>query len=224
MSVVLPATATVGQPVTITPQVADSSVGVWGVKVAGADGIPICTFHAPPYTCTWTPMVPGTQTIRVIGMNAAGHSAVATGNVTVNPPAQMAPPTVSLVAAAVTGVSTPTGLTATASANAGIAELQFIVDGKTQCTVKAAPYACNWTPGASGYTSIEARAVDAAGNVASVSTSMQVNAYAVPYRALALRGDDSSAPGELNAPATATATRVVAKIRTATAQRSRSGI
>lgn len=220
VSLSAPATAVVGQPVTIAPAVVDN-VGVWGVKVAGADGIPICTFEAPPFTCTWTPLAPGMQTIRVIGLDAAGNSAVATANVMVNPPASTTPPVVSVAVPPATGVSRTTTLSAAAEANAGIAELQFIVDGKTLCTVKAAPYTCNWTPGAAGYASIEARAVDAAGNIASVSANMRVNAQVTPYRALAQkRGDESEAAGDLLAQ---TPPPAAPRIRTAAAARARSG-
>jgi hypothetical protein len=216
VSLSAPAMATVGQPVTIAPAVVDN-VGVWGVKVAGMDGIPICTFDAPPYTCTWTPLAPGMQTIRVIGVDAAGNSAMATANVMVNPPADTTPPMVAVAAPAFTGVSTPTTLSATAQANTGIAELQFIVDGKTLCTVKTPPYTCNWTPAASGYASIEARAFDAAGNAASVSAQMQVNPHVVPYRALALKGqEDAGTAGNAQSHA---APPVTAKIRTAAASR-----
>ncbi|WP_261803493.1 Ig-like domain-containing protein [Variovorax sp. PAMC26660] len=215
VSLSAPAMATVGQPMTIAPAVVDN-VGVWGVKVAGTDGIPICTFDAPPYTCTWTPLAPGMQTIRVIGVDAAGNSAMATANVMVNPPADTTPPTVSVAAPTFTSVSTSTTLSATAQANVGIAQIQFIVDGKTLCTVKAAPYTCNWTPAASGYASVEARAIDAAGNAASVSAQMQVNAHVVPYRALALKSEETNAPGNAQAHA---APPVAAKIRTAAASR-----
>jgi hypothetical protein len=160
------------------------------------------------------------QTIRVIGVDAAGNSAMATANVMVNPPADTTPPVVSVAVPAATGVRTSTTLSAAAQANAGIAELQFIVDGKTLCTVKVAPYTCNWTPGAAGYASIEARAVDAAGNIASVSANMQVNARITPFRALALQeGDGESFGGQQQT--RAAALPVAAKVRTATALRDR---
>jgi hypothetical protein len=217
VSLSAPAMATVGQPVTIAPAVVDN-VGVWGVKVAGIDGIPICTFDAPPYTCAWTPLAPGMQTIRVIGVDAAGNSAMATANVMVNPPADTTPPTVSVAVPTFTGVSTSTPLAATAQANSGIAEMQFIVDGKTLCTVKTAPYTCNWTPAASGYASIEARAIDASGNTASVSAQMQVKPHLVPYRALALKDEEVEAAGR--GALSHAAPPAAPKIRTAAASRS----
>ena len=166
-------------------------------------------------------MTPGMQTIRVIGVDAAGNSAMATANVMVNAPADMAPPVVSVAVPAATGVSRTTTLSAVAQANSGISELQFIVDGKTLCTVKAAPYTCNWTPGAAGYASIEARAVDAMGNIASVSANMQVNAQITPYRALAQKEGEKDVADVLTQAPTPAA--VVPKVRTAVASRDRSG-
>jgi hypothetical protein len=72
-----------------------------------------------------------------------------------------------------TAARAPAQLAANASAN--VAELSFIVDGKTVCSLQAAPFACRWTPSAAGYANIEARAVDAAGNIASVSALTRVN-------------------------------------------------
>jgi len=221
VSLSAPAMATVGQPVTIAPAVVDN-VGVWGVKVAGTDGIPICTFDTPPYTCIWTPLAPGMQTIRVIGVDAAGNSAMATANVMVNPPAQTTPPVVSVAVPAATGVKTATTLSAAVQADAGVAELQFIVDGKRLCTVKAAPYTCNWTPSTAGYASIEARATDSAGNIASVSANMQVNATITPYRALALRGGENNEAVENLLHPTAPPPAPL-KVRTAGTPRDRSG-
>jgi hypothetical protein len=88
--------------------------------------------------------------------------------------------------------------------------------------VKVAPYTCNWTPGAAGYASIEARAVDAAGNIASVSANMQVNARITPFRALALQEGDSESFGGQQQQTRAAALPVAAKVRTATALRDRS--
>jgi hypothetical protein len=163
-------------------------------------------------------MTPGMQTIRVIGVDAAGNSAMATANVMVNAPADVAPPVVSVAVPAARGSARTTTLSAAAQANSGIAELQFIVDGKTLCTVKAAPYTCNWTPGAAGYASIEARAVDAMGNIASVSAKMQVNAHITPYRALALKDEEVEAAGR--GALSHAAPPAAPKIRTAAASRS----
>jgi hypothetical protein len=65
-------------------------------------------------------------------------------------------------------------LSAGASDNVGVAELKFIVDGKTACTLRAAPYVCAWTPKRPGSANVEVRATDAAGNVASASASIRI--------------------------------------------------
>lgn len=173
VSVAAPSMATVGQLTVIAPAVVDNA-GVWGVKVLGRDSIPICTFTAPPYTCSWTPSAPGVQTIRVVAVDAAGNSAVASANVIVNPPSDMVPPTVALSVPASVATGIAARLTATASDNVAVTELKFIVDGKTACTLRAAPYVCAWTPKRPGAVNIEARAMDAAGNVASGSAGMRI--------------------------------------------------
>ncbi|MGJ7602877.1 Ig-like domain-containing protein [Variovorax sp. LT1R20] len=173
VSLAAPAMATVGQPTTLAP-VAVDNVGIFGVKVVGANSLPICTFTAPPYTCTWTPTTAGTQTIRVIALDMAGNSAVAFANVIVNPPADALVPTVALATPSAAAAGMAMRLTATASDNVGVSELKFIVDGKTVCTLRAAPYVCAWTPAKTGAANIEVRAADAAGNVASASAQVSI--------------------------------------------------
>jgi hypothetical protein len=173
VSLAAPSMAVVGQPTTIAPAVVDNA-GVWGVKVLGRDSIPICTFTAPPYTCSWTPTTPGVQTIRVVAIDAAGNSAVASANVIVNPPSDTVAPTVALAPPPTAATGMATRLSATASDNVAVAELKFVVDGKTACTLHAAPYVCAWTPKRPGAANIEVRAIDAAGNVATASASMRI--------------------------------------------------
>jgi hypothetical protein len=150
------------------------NASIVGVKVVGRDSIPICTFTAPPYTCSWTPSAPGVQTIRVIALDAAGNSAVASANVIVNAPSDIVPPAVALAVPPSVPVGVPARLSANASDNVGVAELKFVVDGRTACTLRAAPYVCAWTPKRPGAVNIEVRAMDAAGNIASTSASMRI--------------------------------------------------
>jgi len=173
VSLAAPSMATVGQLTVIAPAVVDNA-GVWGVKVLGRDSIPICSFTAPPYTCSWTPTSPGAQTIRVVAVDAAGNSAVASANVIVNPPSDSVPPTVSLSVPPSLTAGMATRLAATASDNVAVAELKFIVDGRTACTLRAAPYVCAWTPKRPGAANVEVRAADAAGNVTSASANVRV--------------------------------------------------
>jgi hypothetical protein len=112
------------------------------------------------------------QTIRVIGVDAAGNTAVASANIIVNPPSVVAPPAVAMTVPPAAAARTPAQLAANASAD--VAQLSFIVDGKTVCSLQAAPFSCRWTPSAAGYANIEARAMDSAGNIASVSALTRV--------------------------------------------------
>ncbi|WP_418121655.1 Ig-like domain-containing protein [Variovorax sp. 160MFSha2.1] len=173
VSVAAPSMATVGQLTVIAPAVVDNA-SIVGVKVVSRDSIPICTFTAPPYTCSWTPSAPGVQTIRVIALDAAGNSAVASANVIVNAPSDIVPPAVALAVPPSVPVGVPARLSANASDNVGVAELKFVVDGRTACTLRAAPYVCAWTPKRPGAANIEVRAMDAAGNIASTSASMRI--------------------------------------------------
>ncbi|PLC03395.1 hypothetical protein CY658_21505 [Variovorax sp. RO1] len=181
VSLAAPAMATVGQPVALAP-VAVDNVGVFGVKVIGTDSLPLCTFTAPPYTCHWTPTAPGVQIIRVIAIDAAGNAEVASAQVIVRAPADTTAPVVTLnvppMASSAAGL--PVRLSASASDDVGVAELAFIVDGKTVCALRAAPYACNWTPARAGLANIELRATDAAGNVATASAIARVGAELRP--------------------------------------------
>lgn len=181
VSLAAPAMATVGQPVALAP-VAVDNVGVFGVKVIGTDSLPICTFTAPPYTCHWTPTAPGVQIVRVIAIDAAGNAEVASAQVIVRAPADTTAPTVTLnvpsMASSAAGL--PVRLSASATDDTGVAELAFIVDGKTVCAPRAAPYACSWTPARAGLANIELRATDAAGNVATTSTTARVGAELRP--------------------------------------------
>lgn len=174
MSLIAPAVATVGQPSVITPVVA-GDFDAWGVKVmVGQGGIPVCTFHAPPYACLWVPTTAGIAAIRVIGMDAAGNTSVASTNVIVRAPAETPPPAMSLLVPATAQAGAVASLRASVSAHDGITELKFIVDGKTVCALPKEPYVCAWRPQQTGYANVEARATDTAGNFASVSATTRV--------------------------------------------------
>lgn len=174
VSMAAPATAVVGQPVTIAP-VAVDNLGVMGVKVVGGNSLPICTFTAPPYTCSWTPTTKGVQTIRVIALDTAGNSAVAFAHVVVHPAADGTAPRMTLDAPATASPGVATTLSAVAEDDVAVEEVHFLANGQTVCRVKRAPYACSWTPTAAGRAVIEARAIDAAGNVAKVSAIARVD-------------------------------------------------
>jgi len=94
--------------------------------------------------------------------------------VIVNPPSDTVPPAVALTVPASVPAGTAARLAANASDNVGVAEVKFIVDGRTACALHAAPYVCAWTPKRAGGANVEVRATDAAGNVASTSAAMRI--------------------------------------------------
>jgi CHRD domain/Bacterial Ig domain len=89
------------------------------------------------------------------------------------------PPTVS-VTAQPAPVSRVTSLSATASDDVGVTQVEFIVDGVTVGTDRAAPFSVDWNTAqaADGTHSVVARATDAAGNsttAAAVTVTVQNN-------------------------------------------------
>ena len=109
--------------------------------------------------------------------DAAGNYGTAgVTNVTVaNGPADPAPPTVS-IAAPTDGatVSGPVTISADASDSGGVGEVRIAVDGSQLCTDSSAPYDCPWDPTTAGSYTIQATAVDDAGNSASDSVDVTV--------------------------------------------------
>ena len=99
------------------------------------------------------------------------------------------PPTVS-VTLPKNGTTVTTGatikLSATASDNVGVTNVNFLVNGTIICSDTVAPYTCNWTvPGTNNVTyTITAQAYDAAGNAA--SNSVQVRA--VKHKKISVSG------------------------------------
>jgi hypothetical protein len=174
VSLIAPTTATVGQSTTLAPVAADGA-GIVGIKVVGANSLPICMANVAPYTCTWTPTTPGMQTIRAIALDAAGNAAFGFVNVAVSLPSDTVPPTIALAMPPTGSTGTVTRLSANASDNMGVAELKFIVDGRTVCTLRTVPYVCAWTPTKAGNANIEARAADAAGNIAAASINLRID-------------------------------------------------
>ena len=85
VSLAAPAMAVVGEPTTIAP-VAVDDFGIAGIKVmAAGSSLPICSFTAAPFACSWTPLRPGMQTIEVLAIDTAGNTASASAHVIVQP-------------------------------------------------------------------------------------------------------------------------------------------
>ena len=164
--------ATVQGTVTVSASASDN-VGVAGVQFR-LDGVNLgAEDTSAPYSVSWNTAgaADGSHTLTAVARDAAGNlasSAAVTVTVSNGPPPDTIPPSVSISAPGngqtVSGTVT---VSASASDNVGVADVQFQldgVDGGTEDT--AAPYSVSWnTSGASnGSHTITAVARDAAGN------------------------------------------------------------
>jgi hypothetical protein len=90
------------------------------------------------------------------------------------PAADTTPPTVSITSpsdGALVKAKSIVTISATASDDVGVTKAKFYVNGRLKCSVATDPYTCAWTvPSKSGSTyRLQAKAYDAAGNIASSS-------------------------------------------------------
>jgi hypothetical protein len=158
VSLSAPATAERGETITLTATPSDD-FGVQSVRFfQGATSLG--TVDVPPYSTTYT--IPadaacGARSFMALVQDSAGQTAAATASVTVveanncQPPEEPPPPP----PAAPTGALPPslrvikqagTPVTATASAEAGVTKVEFLLGERLLCTVTAAPYTCLVTP------------------------------------------------------------------------------
>jgi hypothetical protein len=145
---------------------ASDNVGVVGVQFR-LDGNNLgAEDTASPYGVSWdtTAASDGTHALTAVARDAAGNTTTSSAiTVTVDNSA----PTVTVTVPGGTTVAGTTAVTASASDNAGVAGVQFLVDnvaiGAEDTT---APYSVDWdtTPAASGSHTLTAVARDAAGN------------------------------------------------------------
>lgn len=173
--------ATVSGVVTLAAT-ATSQLGIASVQFlldGAALGSPI---PSPPYSYLWnTPSVSnGTHTIAALAKDTAGNSATSpTVTVTVSN-ATATPPTVSITSPANGAtVSGPVTLTANASSQAGIASVQFLLDGGALgSAITAAPYSLllNTATLSNGTHTIAATAKDPTGlSATSATVTVTVN-------------------------------------------------
>ncbi len=94
---------------------------------------------------------------------------------------QAAAPTATITAPAGPSINRTVPLTATAAAEAGVRQVQFLVDGNVIATVTTAPYQTNWDTStvADGMHSLTAVTTDAAG-ASTTSTPVTVNVLNMP--------------------------------------------
>ena len=167
--------ATVSATVTITADASDSS-GVTQVQFF-VDGALLSSDSTAPYSASWdtTATANGTHSLSAQATDGQGNvGASETVNVTVSN-VDATPPTVNITSP--TNGATVGGtiiISAAASDNEVVTQVQFFVDGVLLSMDMTAPYSASWntTPAADGVHSLTAQASDASGNV---GTSAAVN-------------------------------------------------
>ena len=139
---------------------------------------PLATDTSSPYSASWntTTVTNGTHTLTAKAYDAAGNINTSTVTVTVD----NTKPTVNLTAptsdAQVSG--TAVTLSATASDNVGVTQVQFFVDNNTTplATDTSSPYSASWntTTVTNGTHTLTAKAYDAAGNINTSTVTVTV--------------------------------------------------
>ncbi len=163
---------------------ASDNVGVASVQFQ-LDGANLGSLDTTsPYSVSWTTTTAGngSHTLRAIARDAAGNSTTS-ANVTVtvsNSTPDTTPPTVTISAPANNAtVSGAVTVSANASDNAGVASVQFLLDGGNLGSLDAAsPYSVSWntTTASNGSHTLQAIAKDAAGNsTTSAAATVTVN-------------------------------------------------
>ncbi|HZD97329.1 MAG TPA: Ig-like domain-containing protein, partial [Micromonosporaceae bacterium] len=177
-SIGLPADgATVSGTVEVDSTASDD-VGVRKVELY-VDGALAGTDTAAPYSFSvdTTTLGDGPHWLFVRAYDAAGNygtdgvTSVTVANGTSDP----TPPTVSIEAPSDGAtVSGPVTISADASDGSGVGEVRIDVDGSLLCADSSAPYTCPWDATAAGDHTIEATALDDAGNQASAAVDVTV--------------------------------------------------
>jgi len=116
------------------------------------------------------------------------------------PPSDTTSPTTSITSpAGGATVSATITISATASDNVGVTQVQFFVDGVLLSTDTTAPYSASWdtTTGADGAHSLTAQASDAAGNTGiSAAVNVTVNTGTPPQGSVSISGPASMDRGD----------------------------
>jgi archaellum component FlaF (FlaF/FlaG flagellin family) len=183
--------ASVSGSITISADATDN-LGVSRVQFL-VNGTVVGTDSSSPYSISWdsTTIANGTATITARATDAANNATIsAARTITVsNAAPDTTPPTVSLTApangATVSGTIT---ISADASDNVGVSQVEFLVNGTVVGTDNSSPYSISWNSGsiANGSATITARARDAAGNATtSTARTVTVNNAGVTFLAVA---------------------------------------
>jgi glucose/arabinose dehydrogenase len=163
-------TGSVGTPITLSATASDSDGNVANVQFFDGSTPIGSADTSAPYSVSWTPSSAGTHTLTARATdNCSTSSTSAAVTVTINAgTGDTQPPTVAFTAPAslADGLTGSVQVTANATDNVGVANVEFQVDGVTLATDTSSPYAAtvDTTLYASGQHVLRARASDAAGN------------------------------------------------------------
>ena len=165
--------------VTVTATASDS-VGVTSVDLQ-VDGVTVDTDSSSPYSFTWA-ATPGSHALQTIAHDAAGNTGEsAEVDVTVAEP-DTTDPEVSITSPDEGDqVSGPTTVSATATDNVDVTEVELEVDGTVVDSDSSSPYSFDWNATAAGSHTLQAVAHDAAGNT---GESAEVHVTVPPPAAL----------------------------------------
>jgi subtilase family protein/Big-like domain-containing protein/fervidolysin-like protein len=157
----------------------DTAVSAVGIYVGETT---VCTFTAPPYSCTWNTasVGNGAYTLKAAAWDTTGNGAVAPITVYVNNGfGDTTPPSLSITSP--TAWSTVSGmvyLTVAASDDNAVSTAMISVNGAVVCSFASPPFSCFWNttsfPSGGPYT-VEAVVWDAAGNGAVSSVNVFLN-------------------------------------------------
>lgn len=222
VSLVAPLAGSTISGTTVVDVSASDDVGVVKVDLY-LDGVFFVSDSSSPYSFALdtSTLSNGNHVLEVVASDAAQNSS-SSGPVTVvvdNTPADTTPPAVSMgTPASGATVSGTTSVTASATDNVGVTQVQLLVDGALYATDTTAPYSFAWntTLVSNGLHTVQVVASDLAGNVGEATQTVTVannhapvannDTFAAPYRAkpsytaqvLSVLNNDSDIDGNLN--------------------------
>jgi hypothetical protein len=163
----------------LSPKVTTSNLQTTLAMIAA--NLQLVDTTATPFTLTTTPATLTLNPLASPSPTPLASTSTPTPTPTPDPNADLTAPSVSITSpsngASLKAKSSVT-LSATASDNLGVTQVQFLVNNIVQCTLTAAPYSCSWTvPAGRKSPQIKAVAKDDAGNssVSTITVKNQVN-------------------------------------------------
>jgi hypothetical protein len=161
---------------------ASDAVGVTGVELL-VDGVVVATLSSPPWSFAWnsTDVANGSHQVGARAFDAAGNQGHATP-VSVTVTNDLTPPTTAITTPGAGSVVAGTTLvTASASDDVGVTQVEFLLDGGVVATDTSAPYNWNWntTTTPDGVHELRSRAFDASGKT-TISATVSVTVSNAP--------------------------------------------